>query len=331
LLEVVGQGSFGKVRRAVHHSTKQQVAIKILPQTGESAVDMQRAMREIDILMKLSHPNIISLHQVIEGKDKLFIVMDFVHGTDLMAYIQSNNGLSEKEAQRCFRQIVSALQYCHERGVLHRDVKPKNILVDIDGTLKLIDFGMSNWIEEGKLRSTFCGTPAFASPEIILGIKYTGPQVDVWSTGVVLYLMVTGKYPFENVGEVLTSSYAEPANISHECRDLIKSLLVVDPTKRASLKQVMQHPWYTKEMIEYTPTTPIQEIVATTIQTHPNPFAISSNSNSTMAGKDKLPGSHDHHHHHPRQHPQQHQPHQHQQQGESKFNPLSCVREHSIS
>jgi len=205
-----------------------------------------------------------------------------VHGTDLMAYIQTNNGLSEKEAQRCFRQVVSALQYCHERGVLHRDVKPKNILVDINGTLKLIDFGMSNWIEEGKLRSTFCGTPAFASPEIILGIKYTGPQVDAWSTGVVLYLMVTGKYPFENVGEVLTSSYADPPNISEECKDLIKSLLIVDPTKRASLKEVMQHPWYTKEIVEYTPTTPVQEIVATTINTQPNPFAISSNSNSTI-------------------------------------------------
>jgi len=249
LLEVVGQGSFGKVRRAIHHSTKQQVAIKILPRTGESAVDMQRALREIDILMKLSHPSIISLHQVIHHKDKLFIVMDYVHGTDLMSYIQSNNGLSEKEAQRCFRQIVSALQYCHARGVIHRDVKPKNILVDMQGNLKLIDFGMSNWIEEGKLRSTFCGTPAFASPEIILGIKYTGPQVDVWSTGVVLYLMVTGRYPFENVAEVLASNYRNPDDkISPECQELIRSMLVVEPEKRATLAQVTQHPWYTKDM-----------------------------------------------------------------------------------
>jgi PAS domain S-box-containing protein len=263
LLEVIGQGSFGKVRRAVHHTTKQQVAIKILPQTGESAVDMQRAMREIDILMKLSHPCIISLHQVIHHKQKLYIVMDYVHGTDLMAYIQSNNGLSEKEAQRCFRQIVSALDYCHEHGVIHRDVKPKNILVDMQGNLKLIDFGMSNWIEEGKLRSTFCGTPAFASPEIILGIKYTGTQVDVWSTGVVLYLMVTGRYPFENVGEVLQSSFKEPPNtVSEECKDLIRSMLVVVPDQRTKLSQVKKHPWYTKDF-DNTPATTETAVVTT--------------------------------------------------------------------
>jgi len=267
LLEVVGQGSFGKVRRAVHHSTKQQVAIKILPQTGESAVDMQRAMREIDILMKLSHPCIISLHQVIHHKQKLYIVMDYIHGTDLMAYIQANNGLSEKEAQRCFRQIVSALDYCHQHGVIHRDVKPKNILVDMQGNLKLIDFGMSNWIEEGKLRSTFCGTPAFASPEIILGIKYTGPQVDVWSTGVVLYLMVTGRYPFENVGEVLQSTYKElPDTISQECKDLIRSMLVVAPEQRATLAEVKKHAWYTKDFDngETTVVTTITATISTT-------------------------------------------------------------------
>jgi len=266
LLEVIGQGSFGKVRRAVHHSTKQQVAVKILPQTGESAVDMQRAMREIDILMKLKHPCIIALHQFIHHKQKLYIVMDYIHGTDLMAYIQANNGLSEKEAQRCFRQIVSALDYCHEHGVIHRDVKPKNILVDMQGNLKLIDFGMSNWIEEGKLRSTFCGTPAFASPEIILGIKYTGTQVDVWSTGVVLYLMVTGRYPFENVGEVLQSSYKDPPNnISQECKDLIRSMLVVPPEQRAKLSQVKNHPWYTKDFdgAGSTETTVVATITAT--------------------------------------------------------------------
>jgi PAS domain-containing protein len=265
LLEVIGQGSFGKVRRAVHHATKQQVAVKILPQTGESAVDMQRAMREIDILMKLSHPCIIGLHQVIHHKQKLYIVMDYVHGTDLMAYIQANNGLNEKEAQRCFRQIVSALEYCHEHGVIHRDVKPKNILVDMQGNLKLIDFGMSNWIEEGKLRSTFCGTPAFASPEIILGIKYTGTQVDVWSTGVVLYLMVTGRYPFENVGEVLQSSYKDPPNISEECKDLIRSMLVVAPEQRAKLSQVKKHPWYTKDFDNTCNTSSSEAAVVTTI------------------------------------------------------------------
>jgi serine/threonine protein kinase len=223
-------------------------------------------MREIDILMKLKHPCIISLHQVIHHKQKLYIVMDYIHGTDLMQYIQANNGLSEKEAQRCFRQIVSALDYCHEHGVIHRDVKPKNILVDMQGNLKLIDFGMSNWIEEGKLRSTFCGTPAFASPEIILGIKYTGTPVDVWSTGVVLYLMVTGRYPFENVGEVLQSSYKEPTNnVSQECKDLIRSMLVVAPEQRAKLSQVKNHPWYTKDFDSAGSTEAAETTVVTTI------------------------------------------------------------------
>jgi len=243
LLEVIGKGASSKVRRAVHIHSKDQVAVKILQKAGDESMDTKRAMLEIDILMKLDHPNIIKLYKAVDTRDKIYIIMEHVDGTDLMSYIQKSNGLCEAEARRIFIQVASALSFCHTRGVVHRDVKCRNILIDRRGDIKLIDFGMSNWTEQGKLRSTFCGTPAFSAPEIILGRKYEGPQIDVWSMGVVLYCMVTGKFPFSTVSEVIQGDFQDPPNVSADCVAVIRKMLVLEPPKRASFKDILRHPW----------------------------------------------------------------------------------------
>jgi len=174
------------------------------------------------------------------------MVLEYVHpGTDLMTYILKRNGLSEVDTRRFFRQMVSALDYCHRRGVIHRDIKHANILVNDHGDLKLIDFGLSNfYLHNGKLMSTFCGTPAYAAPEMILGQRYAGPGVDLWSLGVVTYSMLTARFPFSNVAELLAGQFTDPSNCSEDCCRLLRSLLTVNPEQRVTLTDVLSNSWY---------------------------------------------------------------------------------------
>jgi len=138
---------------------------------------------------------------------------------------------------------LCALECCHANEIIHRDLKLQNILLDHNQNVKLIDFGLSNFMEEGKFRNTFCGTPAYASPEILLGKQYRGPEVDVWSLGVVLYSMLTAKFPFGNVSEILKGKFNVPDNVSEECKDLLQKMLLPKKEERATLQQVLTHPW----------------------------------------------------------------------------------------
>lgn len=246
LLEVVGEGSSGKVKRAMNSKTKQMVAIKIIQKRKLEANEIERTKREIQIMKQLDHENIIKLYDVIETPHKLNIVMELIDGSDLMTYVVKSNGLSEAESHKLFSQILSAVSYCHSVNIVHRDIKHKNIMIGKDGNAKLIDFGLSNFLSDGKLGSTFCGTPAYAAPEMLLGQKYVGSLIDVWSLGVVFYTMLTGKFPFNNVSELLVGNFVEPEGISPECCDLLKKMLVVKPEFRAHLQDIMQHPWLTK-------------------------------------------------------------------------------------
>jgi len=245
LLEVIGRGSYGKVRRGMHQKTRKQVAIKVLYKTMMEQVEIDRAIREAEILRKLRHPHIVEFIEMIETDKKLFMVMEYVNGTDLMSFILKKGKLSEKESNRFFKQIVSALDYCHRQGVIHRDIKHSNILVDQHGDLKLIDFGLSNFfVQNGKLMASFCGTPAYAAPEMILGLQYSGPEVDLWSLGVVTYSMLTARFPFSNFGELLAGKFADPENASKECCQLLRTLLTVQANKRATLTDVLHHEWF---------------------------------------------------------------------------------------
>jgi serine/threonine protein kinase len=151
------------------------------------------------------------------------------------------NALSEDNTRHIFKQLVDVVQYCHTLKIIHRDIKHKNILFDEKGNLKLIDFGLSNWSCQGNM--SFCGTPAYASPEMLLGVPYMGPEVDVWSLGIVLYSTVTGKLPFTTVVDMVKGQYSLPSSLSPECRDLIQQCLQVEAAKRVTVDKIMEHPW----------------------------------------------------------------------------------------
>lgn len=241
ILRTVGQGTYGKVKLGLQRDKKLQVAIKMLQKAKMSPLDLERAGREIDILKQLDHVNIAKLIEVIETEDHLNIVMEYAERT-LLSYVLDKGGLGEDEARDFFVQMLSAINYCHRKNIIHRDIKHQNILLK-NGIIKIIDFGLSNFIEDGKLRATFCGTPAYASPEMILGKKYNGPEVDVWSLGVVLYSMITGNFPFDSVADIIQGKFNDPPNVSKECSQLIRKMLTVDIEQRISIQKLLETEW----------------------------------------------------------------------------------------
>jgi len=246
---IIGSGNFGKVKRAVHLLTQQEAAVKILSKRKMECLDMERSKREGSILQKLNHPNIVKFLQSEETEKHLYFFLELVGGTDLKTHIIQTKP-SKDELRTIFKQLASAIAFCHQLNIIHRDLKQSNILIDKQNQLKLIDFGLSNYSEEGKLRSTFCGSPAYAAPEMLLGTKYSGPEPDIWSLGVVLYSMVTSKLPFESVGQLIKCHYTIPEGLDPDLVDLIRSMLEFQPTKRISIQDVLSHPWVTRIVAE---------------------------------------------------------------------------------
>jgi serine/threonine protein kinase len=239
--DFIASGAYGKVKRATHNDTGVEVAVKIINKKLMNPEEQSRAQREIEILKRLDHPNIIRFLEMVDTTDRLYLFMEFMEGGHtLMNYM--NKQLSESEARSIFRQIAAAINYCHSTQVVHRDIKPTNILMST-GRVKLIDFGLSAVSESGKLQGTFCGSPAFAPPEIIQGTKYSGSAADIWSLGVLLYSMLANKLPFDCLGKLLNCNWVIPENISDECRDLLQRMLVYDPASRASIREIVTHPW----------------------------------------------------------------------------------------
>lgn len=248
LLKTLGQGTYGKVKLAVEKATGKQVAIKYIKKTKiQEDHDLIRLRREIKIMSSLRHPHIVNINEVFENKDRIILVMDCADGGELYDYINSNH-LTEKDARRIFRQIVSAIHYCHQNGIVHRDLKLENILLDHENNAKIADFGLSNYYTHSDLLKTYCGSPLYASPEIVNGQPYHGPEVDCWSLGVVLYTLVYGTMPFDGTNfkklrsQISTGDYYEPSNPS-EAAGLIRHLLTVNPAKRATMSDIMSHWW----------------------------------------------------------------------------------------
>lgn len=247
LLKALG-GENGHVQLAIHKTTQKKVAVKTLKKDQMNEEELERARREIKIMEKLTeldNPHIIKLIDWHETPTNFNLIVEYVSGGELVSLIKEKGGLSEEQTRKLFKQMVSALSCCHQQNIIHRDLKLQNILLDSEGNIKLIDFGLSNFVETGVFRSTFCGTPAFAPPEILLGTEYKGPEVDLWSLGVVLYAMITAEFPFKTVGEILKGKYVEPSSVSPECRDLLKRLLVVKKEDRLDVEGISKHPWLT--------------------------------------------------------------------------------------
>jgi len=240
--ELIATGTYGKVKKANHLETGAEVAVKIINKKLMNEQEANRAMKEIEILRSLDHPNIIRFRDVVDTGDRLYLFMEYMKDSQTLKPLIEKE-FSEDKAKAIFRQLVGALLYCHSMRIVHRDIKPANVLVCESGYVKLIDFGLSAIIESGKLQGTFCGSPSYVAPEIVLSNMYSGVSADTWSLGVLLYAMLTSKLPFENLQQTLACKWEQPQNISEECKDLLAKMIVRDPSQRISIKEILTHPW----------------------------------------------------------------------------------------
>ncbi|XP_077798054.1 MAP/microtubule affinity-regulating kinase 3 isoform X20 [Macaca mulatta] len=233
----------------VNERDTENVAIKIIDKTQLNPTSLQKLFREVRIMKILNHPNIVKLFEVIETEKTLYLIMEYASGGEVFDYLVAHGRMKEKEARAKFRQIVSAVQYCHQKRIVHRDLKAENLLLDADMNIKIADFGFSNEFTVGSKLDTFCGSPPYAAPELFQGKKYDGPEVDVWSLGVILYTLVSGSLPFDgqNLKElrerVLRGKYRIPFYMSTDCENLLKRFLVLNPIKRGTLEQIMKDRW----------------------------------------------------------------------------------------
>ncbi|PHH85898.1 hypothetical protein CDD83_11027 [Cordyceps sp. RAO-2017] len=263
--KTIGAGSMGKVKLARREDGSEQVACKIVPrgstdENHQSRADKERAdqskeirtAREAAIVTLLHHPHICGMRDVVRTNYHWYMLFEYVNGGQMLDYIISHGKLKEKQARKFSRQIASALDYCHRNSIVHRDLKIENILISKTGDIKIIDFGLSNLFAPRSHLKTFCGSLYFAAPELLQARAYTGPEVDVWSFGIVLYVLVCGKVPFDD--QSMPALHAKikkglvdyPSWLSSECKHLMSRMLVTDPKQRATMQEVMSHPWMTK-------------------------------------------------------------------------------------
>ncbi|KAI8891349.1 Pkinase-domain-containing protein [Backusella circina FSU 941] len=257
IISTIGTGSFGKVKLAVHSITGQKVALKIINRKKIITMDMGgRVKREIQYLKLLRHPHIIKLYEVITTPTDIIMVIEYA-GRELFNYIVEKGRMAEDDARRFFQQIICAVEYCHRHKIVHRDLKPENLLLDANNNVKIADFGLSNIMTDGDFLKTSCGSPNYAAPEVISGKLYAGPEVDVWSCGVILYVMLCGRLPFDDeyiptlFKKINGGIYTMPSYLSSETKMLLTSMLVVDPLKRITIPEIRQNAWFNKNLPDY--------------------------------------------------------------------------------
>jgi 5'-AMP-activated protein kinase catalytic alpha subunit len=254
----LGIGAFGKVKLATHAVTGHTVAVKILNKAKIKQLGMEdKVQREINILHLCTHPHIIRLYEVIDTPTDIFLVIEYVSGGELFDYIVSKGRLSADEARNFFHQIISGVEYCHFQKIVHRDLKPENLLLDSNLNIKIADFGLSNLMRDGDFLRTSCGSPNYAAPEVISGHLYAGPEVDVWSCGVILYALLCGSLPFDDESipnlfkKIKSGMYSMPTHLSQLAKNLIPRMLEVDPMKRITIPEIRMHPWFQHKLPPY--------------------------------------------------------------------------------
>ncbi|TFK80522.1 Pkinase-domain-containing protein [Polyporus arcularius HHB13444] len=292
--KVIGEGTYGKVRMGTHRLTGTRVAIKQIPKAMSAALT-----REIHHHRQLHHPHVTQLYEVIATESSIWLVTELCSGGELFDYLAEKGRLSEDEARILFGQLCLAVAYVHGKGIVHRDLKLENVLLDEKCRVKLGDFGFTREFEKGSLLETFCGTTGYAAPEMLMAKKYLGPEVDVWSLGVILFTLLTGTLPFDDDDEsvmrdkVIKGVYEDPEWLSDEARDLLANILEVDPTKRLTIAQILTHAWFTtvskhsnRDSLQSTipipsrPTTPSQ--LQTSTAMYPQPPSASTASDATF-------------------------------------------------
>ena len=282
----LGIGTFGKVKIGEHQMTKHKVAVKILNRQKIKSLDVVgKIRREIQNLKLFRHPHIIklyqvscqqdwrvfkqikirSLFQVISTPTDIFMIMEYVSGGELFDYIVKHGKLQEDDARRFFQQIISGVDYCHRHMIVHRDLKPENLLLDHNMHVKIADFGLSNMMLDGEFLRTSCGSPNYAAPEVISGKLYAGPEVDIWSCGVILYALLCGTLPFDDehvptlFRKIKSGIFPIPEYLNKSVVNLLCQMLQVDPLKRATIEEIKKHEWFQKDLPTYLFPSPVEQ------------------------------------------------------------------------
>ena len=254
----LGQGSYASVKLAYEKASNKKYAIKIYEKYRLTDPHrMNNVKREISILKKMDHNNIIKLYYALDEKRQIFLIMEYIGHMSLHSYLKSKPGrrLDEKEAKKLFFQIVQAVNYCHAKNIVHRDIKLENILLDENMTIKVIDFGFSITIPASKKLNIFCGTPSYMAPEIVNKTLYNGHATDVWALGILMYVLLHGNFPFKGIDDkdlfrkISKGKFDMNENLSKECKGLIHMILKVNPTERVNTNQILQNSWFFKEIL----------------------------------------------------------------------------------
>ncbi|KAG9140506.1 hypothetical protein Leryth_027008 [Lithospermum erythrorhizon] len=255
--KLLGCGAFAKVYHARDLKNGKSVAIKIINKNkiSHNSTLMSNIKREVSIMRRLAHPNIVNLFEVLASKTKIYFVLEFVKGGELFSRIANKGRLNEDLSRKYFQQLVSALSYCHSRGVFHRDLKPENLLIDENGDLKVSDFGLSaltDQIRDDGLLHTLCGTPAYVAPEILTKKGYDGAKIDVWSCGVILFVISAGYLPFNDPNlmvmykKIYKGEFRCPKWMSSDLKRFLSHVLDVNPMTRITIEEIKRDPWFKK-------------------------------------------------------------------------------------
>ena len=244
----IGSGAFSCVYLAQRGD--ELYALKVVSKCSLSHNgDSERLQRELDAMAYLKHPNIVSLHEFFTDNNNFYLVLDYCPGGELAEYIDKlSSPMREQQAANVFHQIVSAVSFIHKQGVAHRDLKPQNILITKFPSVKISDFGLCGFTDDTKMK-TFCGTPCYTAPECLNQVQYEGEAADVWSLGVILYELVTGKHPWDvknlprMIKQITFGQFTVPSTVTPACTDLIKLILKVKPKERPTCEQILNHPW----------------------------------------------------------------------------------------
>ena len=256
--KIIGKGTFSIVKLGLDRETGEKVAIKILEKKKIlNKSDAERVDREINILKEINHLNLIKIIKIKEDADNYYMVMEFCENGELFNQIVKKRRLDENESAYYYFQLINGLEYIHSKNIVHRDLKPENLLINKKNILKIIDFGLSNYYKDNNFLSTPCGSPCYASPEMIAGKKYDGNLIDVWSSGIILFAMLCGYLPFDGLTneilfkKILKCKIEYPKFLSNTTIDLLKKILVNEPKNRITISEIKKHPFYLKGREEF--------------------------------------------------------------------------------